>query len=67
MKTERYYDVGCNECGRHLSTDFSAGMLPTRVAAEHRAKKEGFRVVDGHTLCPLCVANAKKAKQETEH
>ena len=66
MKTEKYYDVGCDECGRHLSTDFAAGMLRTRVAVENRARQEGFRVVDGRTLCPICVANVKKAKKETE-
>ena len=62
MKTERYYDVGCEECGRHLSTDFFRGWASSRKQAEAWAKQEGFRVVDGRTLCPFCVKQQNNNK-----
>ena len=61
MKTEKYYDVGCEECGFHLSTDFCRGLAETRIQAVKWALQEGFKVVDGKTLCPHCV---KKVRAE---
>ena len=55
MKVEKYYDVGCEECGFHLSTDFHRGLAQSRVQAVKWALQERFQVTDGKTLCPHCV------------
>ena len=55
IKIEQYYDIGCEECGRHLSTDFHRGMSQSKIQAVKWALREGFKVVDGKTLCPNCV------------
>ena len=55
MKVDKYYDIGCEECGSHLSTDFSRGMAPSRIIAVKWALQEKFNVVDGKTLCPHCI------------
>ena len=60
MKTEKYYDVRCEECGFHLSTDYHRGMSQSRVQAVKWAFIEGFKVVDGKTLCPDCIRNLKE-------
>lgn len=59
MKVEKYYDVGCEECGRHLSTDFHRGFTTSRVRAVSLAISEGFKVIDGRTLCPKCAEKTK--------
>lgn len=59
MKVEKYYDVGCEECGFHLSTDYHRGLAQSRVRAVKWAVQEGFKVVDGRTLCPGCVKKNK--------
>lgn len=63
MKTEKYYDVGCEECGRHMSTDFQTGMFRTKPGAERRAKEEGFRISGGRTLCPICVVELRAKRK----
>lgn len=60
MKTEKYYDVGCEECGKHLSTDFHRGMSQSRIEAVKWALQEKFNVVDGKTLCPDCIRKLKE-------
>lgn len=55
MKVERWYDICCDYCGRHLSTDFNTGMLTSREEALQYAKKKGFRQMKGETLCPHCL------------
>lgn len=56
MKLERYYDLGCNKCGRHRSTDFFKGFERSAPFLRAMAKKEGWRTdkVTGNTLCPIC-------------
>ena len=55
IKVDTYYDIRCEECGRHLSTDFHRGLAETRLQAVKWALQENFKVIDGKTLCPHCV------------
>lgn len=59
MKVERWYDIGCMKCGKHLSTDFNYGMRTTREDALKCAKECGFKDVDGITVCPECISVMK--------
>ena len=54
LKAEKFWDIGCDICAKHLSTDFGTGMLPTAPKARQRAKEQGFKMVDGYNLCPNC-------------
>lgn len=60
IKVDRYYDVGCDYCGRHLSTDFCRGMFPTVKEARYFATQEGFRNEYGKTLCPVCLMDLRR-------
>lgn len=62
IKIEKYYDIGCEECGRHLSTDFHRGMSSSRIETVRWALQERFQVVDGKTLCPHCVKKIADSK-----
>ena len=42
-RADRYYDVGCDFCGKHLSTDYQTGLFDTRRQAETKAKQIGFK------------------------
>lgn len=61
IKIDRYYDVGCFRCGQYRSTDYSYGMEYTAKALRKAAHKEGWREINGETLCPRC---AKEATNE---
>lgn len=60
MKVEKYYDVGCDFCGRHLSTDFYAGFFTKREWALREAKRIGFRTRQGQNICPDCLEERRK-------
>lgn len=57
MKVERWYDIKCDLCGRHLSSDFGVGMLRDREETIRTAKIEGFKEdkFSKMVLCPICV------------
>lgn len=57
LKAEKYWDVGCDICAKHLSTDFGYGMFPTANDAKYFAKDAGFTVEKGYNLCPYCYNN----------
>lgn len=54
MKTEKWYDVSCEICGRYISTDFGCGMQRTREKAVVVAKSVGYKTINGKTICPYC-------------
>lgn len=54
MKPERYYDLKCDICGRHMSTDFNTGMLYSREDCLKTAKAIGFKDTILGTACPIC-------------
>lgn len=65
---ETYYDIGCDHCGRHWSTDFNyserrmnilpeadgMGMEINKKRLYRAAIKSGWRHRGGKTLCPDC-------------
>lgn len=57
IKVERWYDIKCDFCGRHLSSDFGVGMLRDREETIRIAKAEGFKKDKFRkmVLCPICV------------
>lgn len=55
IRIERYYDVGCSRCGQHRSTDYSHGMEYSAKNIRKYAHKEGWREINGETLCPRCM------------
>lgn len=54
IKVQKWYDVACEGCAKHLSTDYGRGSFDTPNEARAAAKAEGFRVVQGQTLCEYC-------------
>lgn len=54
LRIDAYYDVGCDVCGKHASTDYNTGMFQSRKAAENWAKKEGWMVMQGLNICLKC-------------
>lgn len=70
MKIEQWFDVGCDCCGRHLSTDFNAGLQYSKDAAYIAAQKLGFRTVKTahgtYTVCGYECRQQLLADQEKE-
>lgn len=69
MKPEKYYDLKCDICGRHLSTDFGTGMFSSRKTCLKTAKILKFKdTILGiarpiwilGTACPICRKNVLK-------
>ena len=54
MRIERYYDVGCDYCGRRLSSDFNWGLCESSREAESAAKFVGFSTQKALNICPCC-------------
>lgn len=54
MRIERYYDVRCDYCGRHLSSDFAWKLCETSREAESAAKFVGFSTKSNLNICPCC-------------
>lgn len=54
IKVDKYYDVACDFCGRHLSTDFQTGLLISKKEAELTAKRIGFKTRHKKNICPKC-------------
>ena len=65
LKTDKYYDVQCDFCGRNMSTDFFTGMAPTSKEAVMWAKDVGFRTRLGKNICPICIEEQNKTKGES--
>ena len=57
LKVDRYYDVACDYCGKHLSTDYQCGMGETPNEARLWAKDVGFQTKYGKNICPECLQN----------
>ena len=57
MKVDKYYDVCCETCHKHLSTDFGKGFAYTRQEAIKWAREVGFKTVQGKFICPECIKN----------
>lgn len=57
MKLEVYYDIGCNRCGRHYSTDFGRGMDTDKKTVKAIAKADGWKYdkSTNENICPVCV------------
>lgn len=56
LKVEKYYDIGCSKCGRHISTDFSRGMYRNIETIRKLAKSDGWTTdsITGENICPIC-------------
>lgn len=63
IKIERYYDVGCDICAKHLSTDFGTGMYPTADEIRNVAKEIGFKIINNQNMCPECYGKYRKEVQ----
>lgn len=59
MKIETWYDIGCDICGRHRSTDFCYGWEEKRKGFSVKARKEGWKFKNGKNICPICVKEGK--------
>jgi hypothetical protein len=55
LKIDTYYDIGCDCCGRHASTDFEAGMFETKKLARKWAKDNGWKTKDKRNICHMCL------------
>lgn len=56
MKVDKYYDITCQKCTKHRSTDFECGLWtgsPDRLRKQ--ARKEGWTEnCMGEAFCPEC-------------
>ena len=59
MRVERYYDICCDGCYRHLSSDFNRGFAYERSQCIQWAKEEGFKEIGTKVFCPYCVEKIK--------
>lgn len=66
LKVDRYYDIACDYCGKHLSTDYKCGMGETPNEARLWAKEVGFRTKRGKNVCPECLYNKAYLLDEEE-
>ena len=65
MRIERYYDVRCDYCGRHLSSDFAWKLCETSREAESAAKFVGFGTQKTLNICPCCKGVVFEHKNKT--
>lgn len=54
LHIDTYYDLSCENCAKSWSSDFCFGMSSSKEWLRKAAKKEGWRVNSGKTLCPEC-------------
>jgi len=56
IKIEKYFDIGCDRCCKHRSTDYEKGMESSAKILRREAKSEGwkFSKLTRETLCPEC-------------
>lgn len=59
MKIEIYYDIRCDKCGAHFSTDFDHGMETNKRKLKEVAKTEGWKYINKQNICPNCVNKVK--------
>lgn len=52
---DKWYDASCNNCGRHVSTDFDRGMSRTIKDLSIVMNHDGWQIdKSGKNVCPLC-------------
>ena len=51
---DTYYDITCDRCGRHWSTDYQYGMYESKSLLSKTAYDEGWRNINGKNICPKC-------------
>ena len=64
LRIDRYYDLTCDSCGRSRSTDFDMGMSMNKESCLKCATNEGWREVNGKTVCPECAKLIKSARKK---
>lgn len=64
LRFDVYYDIHCDGCGKRRSDGLLSGTTRTRGSVRRAAKEEGWRYINGKTLCPECVAKKKPQKNE---
>lgn len=64
LRFDVYYDVHCDGCGKRRSDGLLSGVTRTRGSVRRAAKEEGWRYIDGKTLCPECVAKRESKANE---
>ena len=63
MNIETWYDIGCDICGRHRSTDFERGLATTKKGLSEKAKIEGWRFIDNKNICPVCAKERERVRE----
>jgi hypothetical protein len=54
LSIDTYYDITCDICCKHRSTDYGMGMSTSKTALYKWATAEGWKVKNNKTLCPDC-------------
>ena len=57
MRIDKYYDIRCDMCLKSRSADLHGGLgMWEQDAKSFRKaiKREGWKFVNGMTLCPIC-------------
>ncbi len=67
-KIETYYDMGCDNCTKHRSTDFGYGWETSKKDLRRYSKHEGWIYKEGiGTLCPECAELDEDVLFENAH
>lgn len=64
MKIETWYDICCDNCSNHLSTDFGTGMSTNKKDIKLWAKEKGWKylIKTKENVCPNCLKLINKLK-----
>jgi hypothetical protein len=59
IKIDTYFDISCCQCAKSRSTDYEQGMEVSKSKLSKLAYLEGWKCINGKTLCPVCVKKEK--------
>lgn len=65
LKIDKYFDVCCDICSRHRSTDFYLGWETNLKRLRSIALNEGWTFTNGQNICPIC--NKKTKEKECKN
>ncbi len=60
IKIDTYFDVTCTQCAKSRSTDYEQGMETSKSILSKLAYSEGWKCLNGKTLCPICARKGKR-------
>lgn len=63
---DKWYGVGCDQCGEIYEDARGHFVFVEAYMATDRARKEGWREIDGKWYCPKCVEKLFTYNEKTD-